>query len=78
MTLDQLPLHQSAIIQAVGGTGALRRHLLDMGLTPGTTVYVQKIAPLGDPIGLLLRGYELTLRKEDARAISVELEAHTP
>lgn len=71
MTLAQLPVGQSARIAAVGGEGALRRRLLDMGLTPGTTVMVRKIAPMGDPIELHLRGYELTLRLEDAQNITL-------
>jgi Fe2+ transport system protein FeoA len=73
MTLDLLPLHQEAVITNVGGEGALRCRLLDMGLIPKTTVRVQKIAPLGDPIELLVRGYSLSLRKEDARKIEVEV-----
>ena len=72
MTLDKLPLGQQARITVVGGEGALRRHFLDMGLTPGTAVMVRKIAPMGDPIELHLRGYELTLRLEDAARIKVE------
>ena len=71
MTLAQLPVGQSARIAAVGGEGALRRRLLDMGLTPGTAVMVRKIAPMGDPIELHLRGYELTLRLEDAQNITL-------
>ncbi|MDR2513599.1 MAG: ferrous iron transport protein A [Christensenellaceae bacterium] len=71
MTLDQLEPGQSARIAAVGGGGALRRRLLDMGLTPGTAVAVRKVAPLGDPIELTLRGYELSIRKEDARQIEL-------
>ena len=71
-TLDKLGVGQSGIITQVGGQGALRRHLLDMGLTPGIKVTVIKLA-LGDPVSLSLRGYELTLRKEDALSISVEL-----
>ena len=73
MTLDLLPLGQDAVITAVGGTGALRLRLLDMGLIPKTTVRVEKIAPLGDPIELRVRGYSLSLRKEDARNIQVEV-----
>ncbi|MEG2697601.1 MAG: FeoA family protein, partial [Ruthenibacterium sp.] len=65
-TLAQLPVGDSATIDAVGGQGALRRRLLDMGLTPGTTILVRKIAPMGDPIEVHLRGYELTLRLHDA------------
>ncbi|MCI8650367.1 MAG: ferrous iron transport protein A [Anaerotruncus sp.] len=72
MTLDKLPIGKSGTIIAVGGTGALRRHLLDMGLTPKTRVMVRKVAPMGDPIELHLRGYELTLRLEDAREIEIE------
>ncbi len=72
MTLDQLKVGSSGVIQKVGGSGALRRHLLDMGLTPKTTVMVRKVAPMGDPIELHLRGYELTLRAEDAREIEIE------
>ena len=72
MTLDRLKIGQSGIILQVGGSGALRRHLLDMGLTPKTRVMVRKVAPMGDPIELHLRGYELTLRLEDAREIEIE------
>lgn len=71
MTLNELPIGQSASIAAVGGQGALRRRLLDMGLTPHTTVMVRKVAPMGDPIELRLRGYELTLRLEDAQKIEI-------
>lgn len=74
MTLDALPLNQSAVITAVGGEGALRCRLLDMGLIPKTTVVVEKVAPLGDPLELRVRGYSLSLRKEDARNISVEVK----
>ena len=72
MTLDRLKIGQSGIILQVGGSGALRRHLLDMGLTPKTRVMVRKVAPMGDPIELHLRGYELTLRLEDAKEIESE------
>ena len=72
MTLAELKIGQDAVITAVGGGGELRHHLLDMGLTPGTEVTLRKVAPMGDPIELELRGYELTLRLEDARKISIE------
>lgn len=72
MTLDCLKPGEKARIIAVGGTGALRRHLLDMGLTPNTVIMVRKTAPLGDPIELHLRNFELTLRKEDAKQILIE------
>ncbi len=73
MTLDTLPLGQEAVITRVGGQGALRCRLLDMGLIPKTMVRVEKIAPLGDPIELHVRDYSLSLRKEDARKIEVEV-----
>ena len=73
MTLDKLQIGTQAVIRAVGGEGALRRRLLDMGLTPKTTVFIRKVAPLGDPIELHLRGYELTLRKDDAQKIEVSV-----
>ena len=72
LTLDKLPSGHSGTILTVGGAGALRRRLLDMGLTPKTRVMVRKVAPMGDPIELHLRGYELTLRLEDAREIEIE------
>lgn len=71
MTLDNLPIGKPAIILAVGGEGDLRCHLLDMGLIPHTEVTVRKVAPLGDPLELYLRGYTITLRKEDAARIEV-------
>ena len=72
MTLDQLKIGSSAIISAVGGNGALRCRLLDMGLIPHTRITLQKVAPMGDPIEIQVRGYELTLRVEEARKIEVE------
>lgn len=72
MTLDELKVGASGMITAVGGEGALRCRLLDMGLTPRAKVTLQKVAPMGDPIEIRVRGYELTLRVEDARKIAVE------
>ena len=72
MRLDELAVGKQGKILAVNGEGALRRHLLDMGLTPRTMVLVRKVAPMGDPIELRLRGYELTLRVEDGQKIQVE------
>ena len=65
---------QEAVITSVGGTGVLRCRLLDMGLIPKTSVRVEKLAPLGDPMELRIRGYALSLRKEDARNITVEVK----
>ena len=72
MTLNELHIGDTAAITAVGGEGALRCRLLDMGLTPRTLVTLRKVAPMGDPIEIRVRGYELTLRVEDARQITVE------
>ncbi|MCI8622051.1 MAG: ferrous iron transport protein A [Provencibacterium sp.] len=72
VTLDRLPVGRKSVIQKVNGQGALRRRLLDMGLTPHTGVLIRKVAPMGDPIEIYLRGYELTLRLEDAAQIEVE------
>ena len=72
MTLDSLKPGQGGIIVSVGGEGALRRRLLDMGLTPKTRVFVRKVAPMGDPIEIRLRGYELTLRLDEAQWIEVK------
>ena len=71
MTLKDLPVGQSGLITAVGGEVVLRCRLLDMGLIPNTKVTVQKIAPMGDPMEIRLRGYELTLRLEDAARIEI-------
>ena len=74
MTLDQLKVGSSAIISAVGGNGALRCRLLDMGLIPHTRVTLQKVAPMGDPIEIQVRGYELTLRKTEAACVVMEVK----
>lgn len=71
MTLDKLPIGESAVIISVGGEDSLRCHLLDMGLIPHTEVMIRKAAPLGDPIEIALRGYTMTLRKDDASKIEV-------
>lgn len=72
MTLDKLKIGSSGVITAVGRDGPLRCRLLDMGLTPRTRVTLQKVAPMGDPIEIRVRGYELTLRIEEAEKIEVE------
>ena len=71
MTIDDLRIGQEGTIAVVGGEGALRLRFLDMGLIPGTRVQLQKVAPLGDPIQIQVRGYELTIRREDARKIAL-------
>ncbi|MGN1206128.1 MAG: ferrous iron transport protein B [Eubacterium sp.] len=72
MRMNELQPGQCAYIQSVEGEGALRHHLLDMGLTPGTEVTLQKIAPMGDPVQIEVRGYELTLRLEEAQKIEID------
>ena len=72
MTLNELEIGKSGVITAVNGEGALSRRLLDMGLTPRTKVMVRKVAPMGDPIEIHLRGYELTIRVDDAKDIEIE------
>ena len=74
MTIDDLKIGQTGTIDQVGGEGALRLRFLDMGLIPGTSVKLQKIAPMGDPIQIQVRGYELTIRREDARRITLREE----
>ena len=71
MTINDLTAGKSGFIDKVGGEGALRVRLLDMGLTPGTKVSFIKTAPMGDPIQIALRGYELTIRRDDAALITI-------
>ena len=72
MTLREVPLGSSVTIKKLNGTGATKRRIMDMGLVKGVEVFVRKVAPLGDPIELTVRGYELSIRKADAELIDVE------
>lgn len=72
--LDKFLVGETGLIKKVEGEGRLRRRLLDMGVTPNTTVYLRKKAPLGDPIEITIRGYELTLRKTEAQLVILEVE----
>jgi len=72
MTLKDLQIGKSGIVETVGGEKVLRRRLLEMGITPGTAITVKKAAPMGDPIELLLRGYVLSLRLQDAERITIK------
>ncbi len=72
-TLDAFEIGERGIVKAVAGEGRIRRRLFDMGITPGVEVYMRKRAPLGDPIEITLRGYELTLRKSEAACITTEV-----
>jgi len=71
-TLKDVPIGRTARVVKLHGEGALRRRIMDMGITKGTEIYVRKLAPLGDPMELNLRGYELSVRKADAEMIEVE------
>ena len=73
MLLDELSVGTTAVVTKVGGEGRVRRHLLDMGITPGAELYLRKRAPFGDPIEITIRGYELSLRKDEAHCIAVEV-----
>ena len=70
-TLRDVAIGKSATVARIVGEGALKRHIMDMGITKGTEVYVRKVAPLGDPIEVTVRGYELSLRKSEADSIHV-------
>ena len=72
MKLSELKVGEKGTVVAVNGEGAVRRRLFDMGITPGAEVYLRKKAPLGDPIEIRIRGYELTIRLEDASYIELE------
>ncbi len=72
MTLKDIKVGQRARVLKVGGEGAVRRRIMDMGITKGVEIYVRKVAPLGDPIELTVRGYELSIRKSDAETIEIE------
>ena len=71
-TLKEVPIGEKAKVVKLHGEGAIKRRIMDMGITRGTEIYVRKVAPLGDPIELNVRGYELSLRKADAELIEVE------
>ncbi|MDD6659735.1 MAG: ferrous iron transport protein A [Eubacteriales bacterium] len=71
-TLKQVKVGQTCIVKKVHGEGALRRRIMDMGITKGVEIYVRKVAPLGDPIEITVRDYELSVRKGDAELIEVE------
>ena len=73
-TLDKLVVGEFGEVKFIGGEGKVRRRMLDMGITPGTEVYLRKKAPLGDPIEITIRGYELTLRKTEACFVLIDVK----
>lgn len=72
MTLKEVRCGNTVKVKKIVGEGAVKRRIMDMGITKGTEVYVRKVAPLGDPVEVMVRGYELSLRKQDAVMIEVE------
>lgn len=71
-TLKDIPVGQNAKVLKIHGEGKVRRRIMDMGITKGTEIFVRKVAPLGDPIEITVRGYELSLRKDDADILEME------
>ena len=71
--LSEFEIGERGIVKIVNGEGRIRRRLFDMGITPGTEIYLRKKAPLGDPMEVMLRGYELTLRKNEAETVEMEM-----
>lgn len=71
-TLKETKCGSTVVVSKITGTGAVKRRIMDMGITKGTEIYVRKVAPLGDPVEVTVRGYELSLRKADAEMIEVQ------
>ena len=71
MTLREVPVHTTVKVVKINGEGAFRRRIMDMGMTKNSEIYVRKVAPLGDPVEITVRGYELSLRRDDAESVEV-------
>ena len=71
MTLREVPVHTTVKVVKINGEGAFRRRIMDMGITKNSDIYVRKVAPLGDPVEITVRGYELSLRRDDAESVEV-------
>lgn len=71
-TLKEAAVGSTVTVTRITGTGAVKRRIMDMGITKGVEIYIRKVAPLGDPVEVTVRGYELSLRKEDAEMVQVE------
>ena len=71
MTLREVPVHTTVKVVKINGEGAFRRRIMDMGITKTSEIYVRKVAPLGDPVEITVRGYELSLRRDDAESVEV-------
>lgn len=74
-TLRDAKIGETVVVEKIQGSGAVKRRIMDMGITKGVEIYIRKIAPLGDPVEVMVRGYELSLRKEDAKMIVLKEEA---
>ena len=74
-TLRDAKVGETVVVEKIQGSGAVKRRIMDMGITKGVQIYIRKIAPLGDPVEVMVRGYELSLRKEDAKMIVLKEEA---
>ena len=72
MTLREVKKGQTVVVQKLNGEGAVKRRIMDMGITKGTEIFVRKVAPLGDPVEVTVRGYELSVRKADAEMVEVK------
>lgn len=72
MTLNEVKVGETVSVTKINGQGAVKKRIMDMGVTKGVEIYVRKVAPLGDPVEVTVRGYELSLRKEDAKIIEVQ------
>ena len=71
MTLGEAKVGSTVVVTRIEGDGAYKRRIMDMGITKGTSLYIRKVAPLGDPVEITVRGYELSVRKNDARCVEV-------
>ena len=72
MTLKEVSIGQTVTVKKLSGQGATKRRIMDMGITKGSELYIRKVAPLGDPVEITVRGYELTVRKDDAQCVQVK------
>lgn len=72
MTLGEAKVGSTVVVMKIEGNGAFKRRIMDMGITKGTQLYIRKVAPLGDPVEITVRGYELSVRKEDAKCVLVK------
>ena len=70
--LNEIPVGQTVVVKKITGEGPVKRRIMDMGITKGSELYIRKVAPLGDPVEITVRGYELSVRKDDAQCVQVK------